>query len=84
MHWNFDISQAPKGGMSKRTVVRDGKSVVVKEYHGPILIAASKCGKVTVSRWLHEAERWEMFEKGEQPIAWMPWPTHPSAGGTDA
>lgn len=43
------------------------------------LIVAAKDGTVTISQWLAKSSRWEMLAKDEQPIAWMPWPTHPGA-----
>lgn len=46
------------------------------------IIVASDCGKVFSSRWLpakgKDGDRWEGFSKGHDPIAWMPWPTHPN------
>lgn len=52
------------------------------------LLLASKCGKVTASRWLppeergpgrhpREIGRWQMFDTHEDPVAWMLFPTHP-------
>jgi hypothetical protein len=77
MAWNFDISQAPKGGIRQieRTV---GKNVVtVEEYEAPPIIAAGNGGVVTVSRWNPKREAWSMFTKDCPPMAWMPWPEHP-------
>lgn len=77
MTWNFDMSAAPKGGLVTKTMkVRDGERTV-EVWEAPRIIAASKCGLVTTSRWLHDVERWEMFSKGGDPIAWQPWPDHP-------
>lgn len=80
--WNFDVSQMPKGGITEaqRLVGPKGKERLVPVYHAPKIIAASKCGKVTVTKWLHEQNRWEMFHDGEQPVAWQLWPEHPTAG----
>lgn len=44
---------------------------------GRMVILASKCGKVIRSRWLLEPERWEGFNKGENPVAWQHWPEYP-------
>ena len=38
------------------------------------IIVSTKCGKVTVSRYLPSEKRWEMLGKDEQPISWQPWP----------
>jgi hypothetical protein len=46
------------------------------------VILASKCGKVTHSYWVAKEARWCMFNKGEAPVAWQPWPEHPDK--TDA
>lgn len=43
------------------------------------VILASKCGKVTRSRWIADEQRWQMLGAGEQPVAWMLWPIHPTA-----
>lgn len=78
--WNSDIALAPKGGFTDETrTMADGKVVTVKTYHAPKLILATKCGKVTASRWLHKEDRWEMLAAGEAPVAWMTWPKHPAA-----
>lgn len=83
MTWNFDISQAPKGGFTeaKAPTGPRGKERLVRTYHAPKIIAAGNNGVVTISKWLHEAERWEMFTKGTPPLAWQPWPSHPHAEG---
>lgn len=44
---------------------------------GKRVILATKCGKVTTSRYLPKEDRWEMLAKGEQPTAWHSWPTYP-------
>lgn len=75
--WNFDISQAPRG----RNIVttRDGKNgpMSVTRFVPDRVIAASKCGKVTVSYFIPDEDRWCMFTHGEPPIAWRPWPEYP-------
>lgn len=43
------------------------------------IIAASKCKKVIVSRWIEEGQRWNMFSKDHPPIAWQDYPGHPYA-----
>jgi len=47
------------------------------------VIIAGKQGHVTVSQWLAKHDRWEMFTKGESPIAWQPWPEHPTLTNTN-
>lgn len=78
--WNFDMGKAPRG--SVRTVSRTiGKNTVeAEEFIPDMIIAAGDCGVVTASRWLPKEGRWNMFAKAEQPLAWMPWPSHPSEG----
>lgn len=78
MAWNFDISEAPKGEWvdSHKTV---GKTVVMQCTHVPeYIIAAGNSGVVTLSKWLPNEDRWNMFSKNTPPIAWMPWPKHPN------
>ncbi|WP_322884224.1 hypothetical protein U8C35_07660 [Sinorhizobium medicae] len=77
MGWNFDIASAPRGKkVSKSITTNDGvKTFAAIEREEVIL--ASKCGKVTLSYWIQDQERWCMFKKGEEPVAWMPWPEHP-------
>ena len=79
--WNFDISQAPKGGLTEARFLRGpkGKERLVQDYHAPRIIAAGNGGVVTSSKWLPDAGRWEMFTKDAPPIAWQPWPEHPHA-----
>lgn len=77
-HWNFDISQAPKGNWVE-TQKTAGKTVVMQMIHVPDpIIAAGNDGVVTLSKWLPKEERWCMFTKDVPPLAWMPWPSHPN------
>lgn len=79
MIWNFDISQAPRGRYVTATR-NNGKGDWTAEVFEPAeVILATKCGKVTKSRWLPEENRWLMLAAGEQPIAWQDWPTHPGS-----
>lgn len=41
------------------------------------VILATKCGKVTASRWLENDGRWLMLATGERPVAWQEWPEYP-------
>lgn len=77
MTWNYDMDAAPRG--ETVMVERPGKNgpVQVFVYKHTKLILGGKCGTVTVSRWLPEEKRWEMFSKHETPLAWMPWPSAP-------
>jgi len=43
------------------------------------IIAAGSGGVVTVSRWIADQKRWNMFALSTPPIAWQPWPSHPEA-----
>lgn len=78
MTWNTNISEAPRGKtVSKNITTKDG----VKPYDAfeqEDVILASKCGKVTRSYWIPKENRWCMFAKGEEPVAWQEWPIHPS------
>jgi len=77
MNWSFDISQAPRGKyvVVNRTV---GKVQADQRVFRPDrVILATKCGKVTLSKYLPDEKRWEMLAAGEQPIAWAAWPDHP-------
>lgn len=78
MMWNFDLTKAPRG----KFVVQNrkfGKGYAdTKVFQPDKVILASKCGVVTVSRYLPDEKRWEGFAHGEQPIAWQEWPTHPN------
>jgi hypothetical protein len=77
MTWIFDMGAAPKG--KNNLVARKiGKNTVEVEEHVPtLIIAASGCGVVNISRWMPKAGRWCMYSKDTPPIAWQPFPTHP-------
>jgi len=72
--WNFDIKAAPHG---RYEVKQRREGVDVRVFVPERVILATKCGKVTISHYLPEEKRWMMLAKGEQPVAWQPWPTHP-------
>lgn len=77
MTWNFNMKDAPKGEWKyERKTDKNGKLRHEKMWESIYIITASKCGKVMRSRWL-EDKRWEGYKKGEEPIAWQPWPEHP-------
>jgi hypothetical protein len=81
--WNYDMAECPKGCFVTVTK-KVGKNITsYQEWQRQVVILASKCGKVTTSEWLPETDkrkvgRWNMFSPGEEPLAWMPWPTHPT------
>ncbi len=77
--WNFDMTAAPKGTTEQRQRKgKDGEVVIYTQFVPVRILAAASDGKtVTVSNWLHEHARWNMFTKDHPPIAWQPWPEHP-------
>lgn len=77
MSWNFDMDSAPRGEVYTRVVSTKKGHKELPGFRYEKVILAGACGTVTVSRWLPEEERWEMFSKKENPIAWMAWPTSP-------
>ena len=85
MGWNRDISQAPSGHHETREVVIKGKTVTRDVFvPAPIIVACRDGETVLSSRWLPEGKerkvgRWNCLATDEEPIAWMPWPTHPEA-----
>ncbi len=77
--WNFDMEAAPRGHTELRTRKgRDGTETEYAHHVSAKIIAAAADGvTVTVSNWLPDQERWNMFNKDAPPVAWMPWPEHP-------
>ena len=68
--WTHDMASAPTG--SYRTVP-SGKEGT-RQVHDPVeIIVAGACGTVTVSRWLPDEGRWNMFTAEVPPTAWMPY-----------
>src|SRR5690554_3796254 len=75
--WIFDLTEAPRGETSYVPTGRhgkDGSPILRKVHQAPKIIAAGKCGVVTVSRWLADEGRWEAFTVDTPPVAWQPWP----------
>ena len=70
------MDAAPRG--TTRMVTRIiGKTEVERQEHVPaLIIAAGNDQVVTVSKWLPEQGRWNMFSKDTPPLAWQPWPAH--------
>lgn len=75
--WNFDMSAATRGKMTKIKRVIGRQEAEVEVFAPDLIIAAGRCGVVTVSRWLPKAGRWCMFTKDAPPVAWQPFPEHP-------
>jgi len=75
--WNFSMDAAPRGEtrMVKRIVGKN--EIEVSEHIPALIIAAGNDMIVTVSKWLPEQGRWNMFSKLKPPKAWQHWPTHP-------
>lgn len=96
MNWSFDLSQAPKGRMVKRTQVRTVKGmqnqVETEVFEPDFIIAATNCNKVIKSYWVPANGRhngyWSGFpidpKYGPGPVAWAPWPEHPLKNAEDA
>ena len=77
------MDEAPRGHYADvtRTI---GKNVVMSVVHVPeLIIAAGNGGVVTVSKWLPDEARWNMFTKETPPMAWQPWPAHPLDNAND-
>lgn len=69
--WNFDMTKAPRG---KVRLVAAGQGKGTRKVPERVdIIAASACGVVTVTRWLDDQKRWNMFTSEVGPIAWMPY-----------
>jgi hypothetical protein len=78
MSGNWFYSEPPKGQMATRTQKGPkGQDISVEVWEAPIIIVATKCGIVTLSRWLNNHQRWNMLATGEEPLCWQPWPEHP-------
>lgn len=74
--WRFDVENAPKG----REVQVPGPKGSTRTVHKPdaVIVASADGQTVTLSRWMPAEQRWNMLAKGEQIVAWMAWPSHPS------
>lgn len=85
--WSFDIDAAPRGGEKVITGKVAGAHAFERRVHvRERIFAAGSCGVVTVSHWIPDQERWNMFSKAVPPMAWRPYeegaplPRHPLAG----
>ena len=71
MTWNHDIAKAPRG---KIRLVPTGKGNATRKLaERAEIIAAGRCGTVTVSYWIDAEKRWNLFTVENAPIAWMPY-----------
>jgi hypothetical protein len=77
MTWNFNISEAPRGRSVTQLRTIKGKEVSVAVFERDPVFLATKCGKVTTSYFIPKENRWCMLAAGEEPVAWMAWPTYP-------
>lgn len=74
--WRFDVENAPRGREVQLPGPRGSTRTVHKS--DPVIVASADGETVTVSRWIPTENRWNMLGKNERPVAWMPFPTHPS------
>lgn len=44
-----------------------------------LVVTASKCGKIILSRWIEEGLRWNMYTADHPPLAWHECLEHPNA-----
>jgi hypothetical protein len=70
--WSFDMSRAPRGSYDVLPAGKD-KRGARKQFRPDIIIVAGACGTVTLSHFIPDARRWEMFTRDVGPIAWMPY-----------
>lgn len=81
MAWNRDMSEAPHGKYEVRARKTKSGTADKKVFVPAYVIAAGTGTFVTGSFYLPDEKRWEFFTKDVPPIAWKPWPTHPSLEG---
>jgi hypothetical protein len=79
--WNSDMSKAPRGKI--RLLPVSGGKATRKVVEPAEVVVAGACGTVTLSHWLDEERRWQMFTRGVPPIAWMPKPAPVEVPGKD-
>jgi hypothetical protein len=73
MEWQ-PIETAPKGSYKEVAV---GKGGVRDHYEPEYILVPTSDGKVTISYWVPDQERWCMFTKKHPPKWWMPLPEPP-------
>lgn len=69
--WTFDMSSAPRGRIRLIATTHGNGTRRVAERQ--MIIVASACGIVTLTHWLVEERRWDLFTSARPPIAWMPY-----------
>ncbi len=84
LHWQTDISKAPRGENVPRTIQvmikGEAKEQTRTDFVPMRILALSKCGKVMPTYWIPgkpgalDGDRWSGFNRGEQPLAWAAWP----------
>ena len=67
--WHTDMSKAPRGHYVVKSAGQGGKADR-RVFEPQMIMAAGKCGVVTVSYYIPDQKRWSMFAAGEQPVAW--------------
>lgn len=73
MNWNFNMDDAPRSHYERR---KAGKGVV--SYLVPHrLLCAGPDGLITISYYIPDEDRWNMFSAKQNPLAWMELPKHP-------
>jgi hypothetical protein len=72
--WRYDMENAPRGAVKVESREINGKTYEIERHVPALIIAGGRCGVVTLSRWLPDQGRWNMFSKDAPPIAWQPWP----------
>ena len=72
MGWCFDMSKAPRG---RYVIMASGPGAkgARKVFQPDKIVLASACGVVTLSHYLPEQRRWDMFTRDHGPIAWAPY-----------
>lgn len=79
MEWQ-PMETAPKGETIKKRIFKDK----VREVHVPEkVLAPTSDGEITMTYWIPEQERWNMFSKKVPPTHWMPLPKPPVLDGDE-
>lgn len=65
--WNKDISKAPRGTTKIVTKGKIKQVLPVRDW----VMTYSKCDQLIYTYYIAEEERWNLYGKGEQPLAWM-------------
>jgi len=68
--WNLDMTRAPRGRY-RIVALSNGKGT--RKIFEPVPIIAAGRGVVTVTRWLDDQKRFDMFTAEVPPFAWMPY-----------